>query len=541
MKSTLVKGSVSYKNNVKNDPKESNEFVSHKDPEIGAFSAFMTYLSYAVLIIFGHIRDFIGSLFGLSRYVSERPKKGYSVLLKSWENFYTRRLYHRIQDCWNRPIQSNPGAYIDIIERSSNDNNKTMYTTNKSRRCLNLGSYNYLGFADDWQNTCANDVLSSLEKWPISTCSTRSDAGNLSIHQELEKTVARFLGKEDAVVYAMGYGTNGAAIPALCSPGTLIISDALNHTSIVNGARSSGAAIRVFKHNNADDLEKILKEAIVNGQPRHHRPWDKIVVMVEGIYSMEGAICNLKPIVGVCKKYKAYIYVDEAHSVGALGATGRGICEYSGIDPNEIDILMGTFTKSFGGMGGYVCASKDVISYLRASSSGVLSHMAMSPTVCQQCLTAFKIIMGEDGTTIGKEKLKALHDNSNFFRDQMKQAGLHVYGDYDSPIIPVMLYFPAKIAAFSRECFERGLAVVVVGFPATSVILSRVRFCISAGHSRDDLSDAVQKINEVAQLLCIKYEKSFIGASFEDAKMQVDDCEVRINISKSTNLTKLTA
>merc|ERR1712070_520711 len=139
---------------------------------------------------------------------------------------------------------------------------------------------------------------------------------------------------------------------------------------------------------------------------------------------------------------------------------------------------------------------------------GILYHTSLSPTVTQQVLTAFRIIMGEDGTTIGKEKLKSLHDNSNYFRQQMLASGLHVYGDFDSPIIPVMLYFPAKIAAFSRECFNRGLAVVVVGFPATSVILSRVRFCISAGHSREDLADAVKKINEVSQLLCIKYEKS---------------------------------
>jgi len=176
----------------------------------------------------------------------------------------------------------------------------------------------------------------------------------MKIHEELEETVARFIGKEAAMVFTMGFGTNASTIPSLCGSGDLLISDALNHTSIVTGARSSGAAIRVFQHNDPKSLEEILRESITNGIPRRNRPWKKIIVMVEGIYSMEGAICNLRPIVDICKKYKAYIYVDEAHSIGALGATGRGICEYAGVDPSEVDVLMGTFTKSFGGMGGYV-------------------------------------------------------------------------------------------------------------------------------------------------------------------------------------------
>ena len=222
------------------------------------------------------------------------------------------------------------------MERDSKDDNCTMHTTGRIMRCLNLGSYNYLGFADDWKVTCKKEVLAAVDEWPISMCSSRMDFGTVTMHDELEKTVARFVGKEDAIVYTMGYGTNTSTIPALTGPETLIVSDALNHTSIVNGARSSAAFIRVFRHNNPEHLDEILREAIANGQPRHHRPWRKIVVMVEGIYSMEGSICKLKEIVKVCKKNKAYIYVDEAHSIGALGRTGRGICEHAGVDPADI-------------------------------------------------------------------------------------------------------------------------------------------------------------------------------------------------------------
>lgn len=398
------------------------------------------------------------------------------------------------------------------MERVSKNNNCTLETSGNSIKCLNLGSYNYLGFADDWKQTCRSDVVDSVSLWPNSMCSSRANFGSSHIHDELERTVARFVGKEAAVVFTMGYGTNATTIPILMAgEGSLIISDSLNHTSIVNGARASPAPIRVFKHNNPKHLEEILREAIIKGQPKHHRPWKKILVMVEGIYSMEGAICNLSEIVRICKKYKAYLYVDEAHSIGALGKTGRGVCEHCGVDPNDIDILMGTFTKSFSGMGGYIAGSRETVAFIKSHSAGVTQHNSLSPVVAQQILTAFKVILGEDGTTVGKRKIESLIDNSNYFRSEMMRMGLHVYGDFDSPIIPVLIYNPAKVAAFSRECLKRGVAVVVVGFPATTVIYSRARFCISAGHSRADLEFAVKVIDEVASLLCLKYNKSFLG------------------------------
>lgn len=223
------------------------------------------------------------------------------------------------------------------MERESKDRNVTLQINGRTLDCLNLGSYNYLGFADDWNETCREEVLKFLDDWPISMCSSRMDLGTAKIHEELENTVARFVGKEAAMVYTMGYGTNTSTIPAIAGEvGTLIVSDQQNHLSIVNGCRTTNSSIRVFRHNDPKHLEEILREAIINGQPRHHRPWRKIIVMVEGIYSMEGSICKLKEIVSVCKKYKTYIYVDEAHSIGALGKTGRGVCEHCGVDPKDI-------------------------------------------------------------------------------------------------------------------------------------------------------------------------------------------------------------
>jgi serine palmitoyltransferase len=480
---------------------------------IGPFLAFFVYASYGLLILVGHFRDFLGALTGITRYPSSKPSRGYAVLLKSWESFYTRRLYHRIQDCWNRPICSSPGAHIKVMERDSADHNCTLRLTGRSIDALNMGSYNYLGFGDNWEETCGKEVLECLSKWPVSSSSSRACFGSYTIIEELETFIADFLGKESALVYSMGYGTNSNTIPALMGPESLIISDSLNHTSLVNGSRGSTAQIRVFHHNDPKHLEEILRESIVNGQPRHSRPWKKILVMVEGIYSMEGAISNLKEIVRICKKYKAYIYVDEAHSIGALGPTGRGVCEQTGVDTKDIDILMGTFSKSFGGMGGYICGSKAAIDQIRSFSNGFLHHNSLSPVVAKQVLTAFKIIASPDPNGLGQRKLKQLKDNSNFFRSEMERLGFHTYGDMDSPIVPVLIYFPAKVAAFSRECLKRGVAVVVVGFPATSVVLSRARFCISASHTHEDLVHAVKVIDEVTELLCLKYHKNFIGST----------------------------
>lgn len=523
--------------------------VKHVDEEIPFFVSWTTYLSYAVLIFVGHFRDLMATLFGKGRYVSggssvsypSDNRQWYAPLLKSWENFYTRRLYHRIQDCFNRPVASNPGARIHMLERISHDGNKTMqvlgtladmkdevaakeYSEGQyfhplpggddrvTRSCLNLGSYNYLGFADDWHSTCKEEVMKALDTMPISSTSSRREAGTTVLHTQLEQQIAQFLSKPAAIVLNMGYNTNATTIPALVSQGDLIISDELNHTSIVSGARASGAAIRLFQHNDANDLEAVLRQAIVMGQPRTRRPWNKILVIVEGIYSMEGEYCDLPSIVRVSKKYGAYVYLDEAHSIGAFGPTGRGCCEYTGVDPADVDILMGTFTKSFGGMGGYVASSPQVIDYLRHQCAASSYHNSLSPTVCQQIITSLHVIMGKEGTgNVGQQKLTALRDNSNYFRMKLNQMGLHVLGHYDSPIMPVMLYTPTKVGAFSRECLKRGLAVVVVGFPAVPILTSRARFCISAGHTRTDLDRALHELEEVADILKLRYALSKSG------------------------------
>ncbi|KAK6267095.1 hypothetical protein QUC31_017932 [Theobroma cacao] len=492
-------------------------------------TALTTYFSYGLLFSFGQIRDFFRKF--IDWCCTSNNLQGYAPICLGLEDFYIRRLYLRIQDCFGRPIASAPDAWFDVVERYSNDNNKTLKRTANMSRCLNLGSYNYLGFAaaDEY---CTPRAIESLNRFSPSTCSSRVDGGGLIclnsffgigdslaglfanpvllsgttiLHNELEECVARFVGKPAAIVFGMGYVTNSAILPVLVGKGSLIISDSLNHNSIVNGARGSGATIRVFQHNTPSHLEEVLREQIADGQPRTHRPWKKIVVIVEGIYSMEGELCKLPEIIAICKKYKAYTYLDEAHSIGAVGKTGRGVCELLGVDPADVDIMMGTFTKSFGSCGGYIAGSKELIQYLKYTCPAHLYATSISPPAAQQIISSIKVILGQDGSNRGAQKLAQIRENSNFFRSELIKMGFEVLGDNDSPVMPIMLYNPAKIPAFSRECLKQNVAVVTVAFPATPLLLARARICISASHTKEDLIKALEVISRVGDLVGIKY------------------------------------
>ncbi|KAK4719593.1 hypothetical protein R3W88_017931 [Solanum pinnatisectum] len=464
-------------------------------------TALSTHFSYGLLFAFGQFRDFFRKIFD---WWNASNLQGYAPICLGLEDFYIRRLYLRIQDCFRRSICSPPDAWFDVVERVSNDNNKTLNRTTKVSRCLNLGSYNYLGFAASDEYWTPR-VIESLKRFSASTCSTRVDGGTTTLHSELEVCVANFVGKPPAIVFGMGYVTNSAILPVLIGKGGLISSDSLNHKSIVNGARGSGSTIRVFQHNTPSHLEKVLREHIAEGQPRTHRPWKKIIVVVEGIYSMEGELCQLPEIVAICKKYKAYVYLDEAHSIGAVGRFGRGVCELLGVDAADVKIMMGTFTKSFGSCGGYIAGSKELIEYLKYTCPAHLYATSISPPAAQQIISSIKVILGEDGSSRGAQKLAQIRENSNFFRSELQQMGFEVLGDNDSPVMPIMLYNPAKILAFSRECLKQKVAAVTVAFPATPLLLARARICISAAHSRDDLIKALEVISEVGDLVGIKY------------------------------------
>ncbi|KAI0870027.1 serine palmitoyltransferase [Hypoxylon argillaceum] len=470
-----------------------------------------TYISYLLLLALGHVRDFFGKRFSKKPlYRTLRASNGYAPLNDDFDSFYTRRLKLRIDDVFARTSTGVPGRFINLLDRHSNNYNESYTYLGTTTETLNMSSYNYLGFAQS-EGPCASAVEECVRKYGLSFCSSRADAGTSDLVSEVEKEVAAFVGKPDAMVFSMGFVTNASSFPALVSKGCLIISDELNHASIRLGARLSGAVIRSFKHNDMGDLEKKLREAIAQGQPRTHRPWKKILVAVEGLYSMEGTMVDLPGILNLKDTYKFYLYVDEAHSVGALGPQGRGVCDYFGIDPSRVDILMGTLTKSFGANGGYIAADKHIIDKLRSCNAATMLGESPSPAVLMQIYASLKIITGDLVPGEGEERLQRIAFNSRYLRLGLKRLGMIVYGHDDSPIIPLTLYNPAKIPAFSHEMLKRNISVVVVGYPATPLISSRARFCVSAAHNKDDLDRLLAACDEVADILQLKFSTGIAG------------------------------
>ncbi|KAL8719260.1 MAG: hypothetical protein Q9225_003719 [Loekoesia sp. 1 TL-2023] len=471
-----------------------------------------TYISYLILIIFGHVRDFFGKRFREKHYRHLQARNGYAPLNSDFDNFYVRRLQLRINDCFRRPTTGVPGRFITLLDRTSNDGNQHFQLTGTTTETLNMSSYNYLGFAQS-EGPCADAVEETVKRYGLSLASPRADSGTSELHLEVEDLIAKFVGKESSMVFSMGFGTNASAFSALVGKGCLVISDELNHASIRFGLRVSGCMIEMFKHNDIKSLERKLREVITNGQPRHHRPWKKILVVVEGLYSMEGSMVNLPGILALKRKYKFNLFVDEAHSIGALGPRGRGVCDYFGVDPSEVDILMGTLTKSFGANGGYIAGDKAMIDKLRVTNAGTTFGESPTPLILTQIATSLKIIIGDLVPGQGEERLQRLAFNSRYLRLGLKRLGFIVYGNDDSPIIPLMLYNPAKIPAFSHEMLRRKISVVVVGYPATPLVTSRARLCVSAAHTKDDLDRLLGACDSVGDILQLKFSSGIAGGA----------------------------
>ncbi len=340
-------------------------------------------------------------------------------------------------------------------------------------------------------------------------CSPRYELGTLKVHKELEKTVAEFIGTEDAIAFGMGFATNTLSLPAIVSKGSLVLSDEKNHASLILGLRLSGAVVKVFKHNNMDNLEHILRRSVIHGHPKTRRPWKKIVVVVEGVYSMEGTIVNLPKVLSLKKKYGAYVYLDEAHSVGAMGPNGRGVVDYYCLDPRDIDVMMGTFTKSFGGCGGYIAGSKNLIAHLRIKSHASLYSPSISPPVARQVIMSMREIMAGPGL----RRVQQLARNSRYFRRRLEQLGCVVYGHNDSPVVPMLTFSPVKVHELSMNLYYKKIATVGVGFPATNMTEERIRFCISSGHTKQMIDRVIEVLAEELTNCNIARSRKFVARS----------------------------
>ncbi|EMD37139.1 hypothetical protein CERSUDRAFT_51720 [Gelatoporia subvermispora B] len=533
-------------------------YKSNPEQDPPYYIVLTTYLSYLMVICLGHLRDFIGKRMRPSRYKHLMAQNGYAALNSDFDSFYTRRLKTRIDDCFSHPVTGVPGRTIVLLDRYSPDYNVTMIPTGTRTRALNISSYNYLGFAQG-KGACADAVEESVIRYGVCAGGTRLEGGTLDLHLQAEALVARFIGMEDALISSMGFATNSTIIPALVTKGCLVVSDEYNHASIRYGVRLSGASVRMFKHNDMQSLETLLREVISQGQPKTHRPWKKILLIVEGLYSMEGTLVNLPVVMELKKKYKFYLFIDEAHSIGALGPHGRGVADYFGINPRSIDILMGTFTKSFGAAGGYIAGNKALVDRLRLRGHSGTYAEAMAPPVLTQVIASMSSIMGVtipvekssspalpllrassvdthvsefepecaypgtapvsalpvwmplaptlvDGSD-GQMRLRRLAFNTRYLNRGLRKLGFITYGHDDSPVVPLLLFGPGKMAVFSRMMRTRAtpIVIVVVAYPATPLVLSRVRFCLSAAHTKEDVDMVLTACDEIGDFLDLKH------------------------------------
>ncbi|KAF9078494.1 serine palmitoyltransferase 2 [Rhodocollybia butyracea] len=522
----------------------------HVDRDPPYYVLLSTYISYLILIVLGHVRDFLGKRFYPKSYADLMPSNGYAPLTSDFDSFYTRRLKLRMNECFNQPVTGVAGRTIQILDRYSPDYNHTQISLGTISRALNISSYNYLGFAQA-QGGVADAVEVGMKLYGVTTCGSRLTGGSSDLHTATETLVAKFLGTEDSLITSMGFATNSTIIPALVSKGCLVISDELNHASIRFGVRQSGAHVKMFKHNDTNALEALLRETISQGQPKTHRPWKKILVIVEGLFSMEGTMVDLPRVLELKKKYKFNLFVDEAHSIGGIGKHGRGIADYFNIDPEEIDVLMGTFSKSFGAAGGYIGGKKCLIDRLRIRSySGVYAE-AMSPPVMVQIIASMASIMGvqeselnhsvsSGGSTLrlaspdsayygpitqrflptwlplpyelssgleGRERLRRLSFNCYYLHRGLDKLGFIVYGHPCSPVVPLLIYQPGKMIMFHRMMKDRKTPIVTVpvAYPATPLITSRIRLCVSAAHTKEDIDEILRACNEVGDVLDLKH------------------------------------
>jgi serine palmitoyltransferase len=490
-------------------PSDTNIGYDESDSDLPKFAVMNTYVGFALLFMGGIIGDFLHRLF--NRFFPSPTSglmttpEGYASIVDLFVELYVNHAVRSVCDIFGRLVISRPGRVINIQERVSDNDNRTFRFTEKVLPCINLASYNYLGFSEDLP-AVTEDNLEALHLYGVGSCASPTEGGKTNMLDLLEAETARFVGKKAAVVFSMGFGTNLAGLPALFTKGTLVFSDSLNHASLVAGGKLSQASKQVFPHGDIAKLERLIRLAILEKQPKTHKPWDRIVLLVEGIYSMEGDIGLLPQFVALKKKYKLLLYVDEAHSIGAIGKTGRGVCEHFGVDPAEVDILMGTYTKSFGSIGGYIASDdENLITYLRRGSGLTRMGCSLHSAACQQALSSLRLMDGP----IGHEKIRRIAENAAFFRAGLVKMGVAILGDDASPVIPMLIVNSSKVREFTRACLDQQIAVVGVGFPATPFIGSRARFCVSASHTKKDLQYCLDVIDQLATRNMLKYERSF--------------------------------
>ncbi|OKH17705.1 beta-ketoacyl synthase [Hydrococcus rivularis NIES-593] len=353
------------------------------------------------------------------------------------------------------------------------------------RELINYSSYNYLGMSGD--ATVSQAAMDAIARYGTSVSASRVVSGERPLHRELEREIADFLGTEDCIAYIGGHATNVTTIGHLFGKNDLILCDALSHNSIREGCKLSGATIIEFPHNDWQTLDRILS------QRRHEH--EKVLIAIEGIYSTDGDLPYLPEFVKLKKQYKAFILVDEAHSIGVLGIYGRGIGEYFGIAPADVDLWMGTLSKSFASCGGYIAGCREVVEYLKYTAPGFVFSVGMSPPNAAAALAAIRLLKAEP------ERVSRLRDRAKLFLELAKSKRLNTGSSQDSPIVPIIVGEPYKAVQLSQALSRRGINVQPMVYPSVPYNASRLRFFISCTHTEEQIHFTIDAIaQEIAKL-----------------------------------------
>lgn len=371
----------------------------------------------------------------------------------------TNNLYNTI-----RTIDSPQGAWIVV----------------DGKRVLNFCSNNYLGLANDARLKSA--AQEAIRVYGVGPAAVRSIAGTLSVHVELEQKLAEFKGVEATISFQSGFNSNGAVLPALVGKEDVIFSDELNHASIIDGARLSGAKIVRYAHNDPEDLETKILET---GEYR------RALVVTDGVFSMDGDIAPLPQLVEVAERHDMLLMVDDAHGEGVLGRGGRGIVDHFGMH-GRVDIEVGTLSKAFGVVGGYIAGRREIVEWLRQRGRPFLFSSAIPAADAAACIEAVEIL--EDSTTL----VERLWENARYFQGEMRKLGFDT-GATETPITPVMLGEAQLAQDFSKALFENDVFAMAIKYPTVPQGKARIRVMISAAHAREDLDKGLEAFGKVGR------------------------------------------
>ena len=393
-------------------------------------------------------------------------------------DFTKTKEYAELEQRFQETVENGANPYFVAHDSTVRDTSVVA-----GKQVINLGSYNYLGLSGHPETVQA--AVEAARKYGTSASGSRVLAGEKTLYQELEQAIARWKHTEDAIVLTGGYATNLTFIGNFCGEGDLILYDALSHNSIVQGCQLSQAQSKAFPHNDIAALESMLKNV--------EEEFTKVLLVVEGVYSMDGDIAPIPEFVRLKKQYGAFLMVDEAHSSGVIGDHGGGVDDYFGLDPKDVDIKMGTLSKALGTCGGYIAASKPIIDYLKYSLPGFVFTAGMSPPLAAACKRGIEILQAHP------ELVEKLHQNIQYFIEGAKKRRFNTIYAKESAIVPVWIGDDATAFQVSDALLKKGVFVPPAVFPAVAKGQSRLRFSLSSAHSTVQLEEALNKLEEVAK------------------------------------------